>query len=100
MNLILLVGRRTKFISNPYHLTIQILKFIKEQCVGHGEECLSHKLSDEQYDLATEFLADLNSAADFMGIDPKFLDTNPANYGFVNRNGRDELVLFDLGGEE
>ena len=70
------------------------------QCVGHGEECLSHKLSDEQYDLATEFLADLNSAADFMGINPKFLDTNPANYGFVNRNGRDELVLFDLGGEE
>ena len=70
------------------------------QCAGRGEECLSHKLSDEQYDIATEFLTDLISAADFIGTDPKFLDTNPANYGFVNRNGRDELVLFDLGGGE
>jgi len=69
-------------------------------CVGHGEECLSHKLSDEQYDLAIEFIADLQSAADFIGIESKFLDTNPANYGFVNRGGRDELVMFDLGGEE
>ena len=69
-------------------------------CVGHGEECLSHKLTDEQYDLAIEFIADLQSAADFIGVESKFLDTNPANYGFVNRNGRDELVMFDLGGEE
>ncbi|HAW79514.1 MAG TPA: hypothetical protein DCX27_07260 [Balneola sp.] len=69
-------------------------------CVGHGEECLSHKLTDEQYDLAIEFIADLQSAADFIGTESKFLDTNPANYGFVNRNGRDELVMFDLGGEE
>tara|TARA_Y100000310_G_scaffold140927_1_gene140334 strand:+ start:172 stop:648 length:477 start_codon:yes stop_codon:yes gene_type:complete len=70
------------------------------QCAGRGEECLSDKLSDEQYDLATEFLADLNSAANFIGVEPEFLDTNPANYGFVNRNGRDELVMFDLGGEK
>ena len=69
-------------------------------CVGHGEECLSHKLTDEQYDLAIEFIADLQSAADFIGIESEFLDTNPDNYGFVNRNGRDELVMFDLGGEE
>ncbi len=69
-------------------------------CVGHGEKCLSHKLSDEQYDLAIEFIADLQSAADFIGVRAKDLDTNPANYGFVNRNGRDELVMFDLGGEE
>jgi hypothetical protein len=70
------------------------------QCVGRGEECLSDKLSDEQYELATEFLADLHSAANFIGIEPKSLDTNPANYGFVNRNSRDELVMFDLGGAE
>jgi hypothetical protein len=69
------------------------------QCAGRGEECLSDKISDEQYDLATEFLADLHSAADFIDIEPEFLDTNPANYGFVNRNGREELVMFDLGGE-
>ena len=67
------------------------------QCAGLGEECLSRKLSDEQYDIATEFLADLNSAADFFGEEASSLDTNPANYGFVNRNGRDELVLFDFG---
>ena len=72
------------------------------QCVGagRGEECLSDKLSDEQYELATEFLADLHSAANFIGIEPESLDTNPANYGFVDRNGRDELVMFDLGGVE
>jgi hypothetical protein len=77
------------------------------QCVGagRGEECLSDKLSDEQYELATEFLADLHSAANFIGIEPESLDTNPANYGFVNRNSRDgnsryELVMFDLGGVE
>jgi hypothetical protein len=75
-------------------------RFEAIQCAGRGEECLSDKLSDEQYDLATEFLVDLNSAADFIGIEPEFLDTNPANYGFVNRNGRDELVMFDLGGGE
>ena len=69
-------------------------------CVGHGEECLSYKLSDEQYDLAIEFIADLQSAADFIGVKPEDLDTNPANYGFVNRSGRDELVMFDLGGGE
>ena len=70
------------------------------QCAAHGEKCLSRKLSDEQYNLATEFLADLNSAAKFIGIEPEFLDTNPANYGFVSREGRDQLVMFDLGGAE
>ncbi len=75
-------------------------RFEAISCAGHGEECLSHKLSDEQYDLAIEFLTDLNSVADFIGVKPEFLDTNPANYGFVNRNGRDELVIFDLGGGE
>jgi len=74
-------------------------RFEAVQCAGHGEECLSDKLSGEQYDLATEFLADLNSAADFIGIEPEDLDTNPANYGFVKRSKRDELVLFDLGGK-
>ena len=75
-------------------------RFEAIQCVGHGKECLSHKLTDEQYDLAIEFIADLQSAADFIGVKPKLLDTNPANYGFVNRGGRNELVMFDFGGEK
>lgn len=76
------------------------------QCLGarkhprwdSDEDCLSEKLSDSQFELAQEFLADLNSVAEFLGLkDPSQLDTSPGNYGFVERNNRMELVMFDLG---
>jgi len=68
------------------------------QCKDTGKDCVDNpKLSDEEYEVALGFHKDIKSAAKYFRTPAKNLDDNPGNYGFVERNGRLELVFLDFG---
>jgi hypothetical protein len=69
------------------------------RCKGAGKNCVDEygKLNDEEYEMALGFHRDIKSAAKYFRTPGKYLDDNPGNYGFAERNGRLELVFLDFG---
>ena len=69
------------------------------RCKGAGKNCVDEygKLNDEEYEMALGFHKDIKSAAKYFRTPGKYLDDNPGNYGFAERNGRLELVFLDFG---
>ena len=69
------------------------------RCKGASRDCVDErgKLNDEEYEMALGFHKDIKAAAKYFRTSGNKLDDNPGNYGFVERNGRLELVFLDFG---
>jgi len=84
--------------KGAYGEAIREPRYYAIQCAGAGKDCVDNpKLSDEEYEMALGFHQDIKSAIKYFRTSGKNMDTNPGNYGFVERNGRLELVFLDFG---